>query len=235
MSQQDFTQGNILKQMFIFSTPIMLTNLLQVSYQFVDSLWVGNLLGAASLGSIAVSSTVIFTVLSFIIGINNAALTILSQQKGGDDDKGLRQYLNSFVIILTLLSLALGAAGYFASKPILQWLDTPEAMIAEADSYLKINFLGILFLFGYNFIGTILRSLGDSRTPLIFVLVAVVLNSILDPVFISILGWGIDGAAYATLAAQGIAFISGMYIVLKRNSHLFRYRSCPVKMKCGRY
>ncbi|MGD6844590.1 MATE family efflux transporter [Bacillus infantis] len=229
MSQQDFTQGNILKQMFIFSTPIMLTNLLQVSYQFVDSLWVGNLLGASSLGSIAVSSTVIFTVLSFIIGINNAALTILSQQKGGDDEKGLRQYLNSFVIILTLLSLALGAAGYLASKPILQWLDTPEALIAEADSYLKINFLGILFLFGYNFLGTILRSLGDSRTPLIFVLVAVALNSVLDPIFISVLGWGIDGAAYATLVAQGAAFISGMYIVLKRKLAPFSLPFMPQK------
>ncbi len=88
MAQQDFTKGNILKQLLVFSTPIMLTNFLQVSYQFVDSLWVGNLLGADALGAVAVSGTVIFTVLSFIIGINNAALTILSQQKGEITKRG---------------------------------------------------------------------------------------------------------------------------------------------------
>ena len=77
----DFTEGNILGQLVAFSIPIMLTNLLQVSYQFIDSLWVGNLIGANALGAVAVASTVIFVALSFIIGINNATLTILSQQR----------------------------------------------------------------------------------------------------------------------------------------------------------
>ena len=80
--QYDFTEGNIFKQLFIFSAPIIVTNLLQVSYQFIDSLWVGNLIGSDALGAVAISGTVIFTVLSFVIGLNNAALTILSQQKG---------------------------------------------------------------------------------------------------------------------------------------------------------
>ena len=84
MKQHDFTSGNIWKQLLVFSSPILLTNLLQVSFQFIDSLWVGNLIGAEALGAVAVSSTVIFTVLS-IIGINNATLTILSQLKGKDN------------------------------------------------------------------------------------------------------------------------------------------------------
>src|SRR5690625_4409387 len=86
--RHDFTQGSIVRQLVTFSGPVMLANLLQVSYQLVDSLWVGNLLGAEALGAVAVSSVIVFTVLSFVIGMNNAALTILSQQQGrGDEDR----------------------------------------------------------------------------------------------------------------------------------------------------
>ncbi|PWW31824.1 putative MATE family efflux protein [Cytobacillus oceanisediminis] len=229
MNQQDFTKGNIFKQLLIFSAPIMLTNLLQVSYQFIDSLWVGNLLGANALGAIAVSGTVIFTVLSFIIGINNAALTILSQQKGGDNEKGLKRYLNAFVVILTVLSIGLGLAGFLFSEKILAFMGTPMGMISDAASYLQINFLGILFLFGYNFIGTVLRALGDSKTPLIFVLIAVILNAILDPLFIWTFNLGIEGAAYATIVSQGIAFLAGTALILRKNLAPFTMPSWPQK------
>jgi putative MATE family efflux protein len=216
MPQQDFTQGSIWKQLFLFSTPILLTNLLQVSYQFIDSLWVGNLLGATGLGAIAVSSTVIFTVLSFIIGINNATLTILSQQKGMEDKAGLKSFLNAFVVLLTCMSIGLGLIGFFFSESILMLLGTPSEMLQEANSYLQINFIGILFLFGYNFIGTVLRALGDSRTPLRFVLLAVILNTILDPLFIHTFGLGVEGAAYATIISQGAAFLYGMFLIIRK-------------------
>jgi putative MATE family efflux protein len=229
MAQQDFTQGNILKQMFAFTTPIMLSNLLQVSYQFIDSLWVGNLLGANALGAVAVSGTVIFTVLSFIIGINNATLTILSQQKGGNDEEGLRRYLNAFVVILTLLSVLLGMVGYLFSKNILLMLGTPDVMVQDATVYLQINFIGILFLFGYNFIATVLRALGDSKTPLTFVLIAVILNAVLVPMFITVFGLGIEGAAYATILSQGVAFLIGIYAILRRKLAPFTWPTIPDK------
>ncbi|WP_102348565.1 MATE family efflux transporter [Bacillus sp. Marseille-P3661] len=215
MKQQDFTNGNIFKQLILFSGPILFTNLLQVSYQFIDSLWIGNLLGANAIGAAAVASTIIFTILSFVIGINTATLTILSQQKGRDDEKGISNYLNAFVIILLTLALLLGALGFLISETILVWLGTPLEMIPQATSYLQINFIGIIFLFGYNFIGTVLRSLGDSKTPLRFVLLSVVLNAILDPIFISTLNLGIDGAAYATILSQGFAFLYGISYVLR--------------------
>ncbi len=123
----------------------MLTNLLQTSYQIVDSLWIGNLLGANALGAVAVSSTILFTMLAFVIGINNAALTILSQQKGRDDEEGLSRYLNAFVVILTLLSVLLGAVGFLFAEELLRLLGTPESMLAQAQTYLQINFIGILF------------------------------------------------------------------------------------------
>ncbi|WP_142255313.1 MATE family efflux transporter [Bacillus sinesaloumensis] len=215
MSQQDFTQGSIKKQLVLFAGPIMLTNLLQVSYQFIDSLWVGNLLGANALGAITISSTVVLTLLAFIIGINNATLTILSQQKGLNNKQGLKKYVNAFVVVLSTLSLLVGLFGFSFSKQLLTFLNTPEQMLHEASIYLEINFLGILFIMGYNFIGTVLRALGDSRTPLRFVFVAVVLNAILDPLFIFVFGWGIHGAAWATVLAQGISFLWALGYTLR--------------------
>lgn len=227
MKQQDFTQGNIWKLLLIFSGPILLSNLLQTSYQFIDSLWIGNLLGAEALGAVAVSSTVIFTVLAFIIGINNATLTILSQLKGKNDSQQMREYVNAFIVILTIMAIVLGVLGFIFSKHILLLLGTPDSMIDQATSYLKINFIGILFLFGYNFIGTVFRALGNSKTPLRFVLIAVILNTILDPLFIYVFDWGIEGGAIATVVAQGIAFIYGLMLSLKHKLIPFSVPKIP--------
>lgn len=229
----DFTKGNILKQLIIFSGPIMLTNLLQTSYQVVDSLWIGNLLGATALGAVTVSSVIIFTVLSFVIGLNNAALTILSQQKGRNDVNGLKRYLNAFVVILATMSLLLSVAGFIFAEGLLNIMGTPDDMMVSAKSYLQINFIGILFLFGYNFISTVLRALGDSKTPLRFVMIAVALNIVLDPLFISVFNWGIDGAAYATIVAQGTAFVYGVVYVLLRNLAPFSMPSIPTRQEVG--
>ncbi|TMW70758.1 MATE family efflux transporter [Alteribacter natronophilus] len=199
-----------MKKMILFSSPIFLTNMLQSSYQIIDSLWVGNLLGANALGAIAISGTVVFTILSFIIGLNTAALTVLSQQKGADDPEGLKDSLNAFVVVLGSLTIALGLTGFFLSGTILRWMGTPGDILPLATTYLQINFIGIVFLFGYNFIGTVLRALGDSKTPVRFVLVAVILNTVLTPVFIHFLGLGIAGAAYSTILSQGTAFFYGL-------------------------
>ncbi len=227
--QQDFTEGNILKQLFFFSTPIIFTNLLQTSYQFIDSLWVGNLIGANALGAVAVSSTVIFTLLAFIIGINNATLTVISQQKGRKDEEGLRRYVNAFVIVLTTIGIFIGFIGFFFAEGILSLLGTPDGMMADAKAYLQINALGILFLLGYNFIGTILRALGDSRTPLRFTIVAVILNTILDPIFIGVFQWGVEGAAIATVTSQGVAFLYGVIISFKKKLVPFSKPKIPAK------
>lgn len=231
--QYDFTEGHILKQLIYFSGPIMLTNLLQTSYQLVDSLWIGNLLGALSLGAVSVSSTIIFTVLSFVIGLNNAALTILSQQKGKSDERGLIRYLNAFVVILLVMAATLSIVGYFMSESLLKLLGTPESIMDQAKAYLQINFIGMLFLFGYNFISTVLRAIGDSKTPLRFVMAAVLLNIVLDPLFIAGFNFGIKGAAYATILSQGIAFMYGFIYVLRHKLAPFTIPSFPSRQEVG--
>lgn len=230
-NQHNFTSGNIGRQLVAFSGPILLTNLLQVSYQFIDSMWVGNLLGGNALGAVAVASTVIFTMLSFIIGLNNATLTVLSQQKGMDDTEGLKRYLNAFVVVLLFISTVLGLLGFVLAERVLLLLGTPEAMLTGAKAYLQINSIGILFLMGYNFIGTVMRAIGDSKTPLRFVIVAVLLNAILDPIFISVFNLGIDGAAYATVVSQGVSFLYGVYIVLKHQLAPFTIPTIPNKQE----
>lgn len=218
--QYDFTQGSIIKHFFSFSWPILLANLLQTSYQIIDSLWVGNLLGASALGAIGVSGTLLFTVLAFIIGLNNAALTILSQQKGRGNKEGLARYLNAFVVLMTSIALVLGALGFIFAESLLHLLGTPLSMLNDAKIYLQINFMGILFLFGYNFISTVMRAMGDSNTPLRFVTVAVLANAVLDPLMISVFNWGIYGAGIATVLSQGLAFVYGF-------TYLRRHRLAP--------
>ncbi|ADU29078.1 MATE family efflux transporter [Evansella cellulosilytica] len=226
-NQHDFTDGSILKKMIIFSGPIFLTNLLQVSYQLVDSLWVGNLLGANALGAIAISGTIVFTILSFIIGINNATLTVLSQYRGAQDEEGLKASLNAFVVILGSMTIILGVIGYIMSPTILRWMGTPGEILPLATTYLRINFIGITFLFGYNFIATVLRAMGDSKTPVRFVLIAVILNAIFDPLFIYVFNLGIAGAAYATIVAQGTAFVYGLIHTIYKAGVPFSFPRIP--------
>ncbi|MGY4690567.1 MATE family efflux transporter [Salibacterium sp. K-3] len=225
--QFDFTEGSIMRKMILFAFPIFIGNLLQSSYQIIDSLWVGNLMGSTALGAVSISATVIFTILSFVIGINSATLTVLSQRKGADDEDGLKQSLNAFVFVLGILSVILGVAGFILAPYILTWMGTPESILPMAANYLRINFTGILFLFGYNFIGTVLRAVGDSKTPLRFILLAVLLNTVLDPLFIAGFGWGMEGAAAATVLAQGSAFLFGIIYSIAKKGLPFTIPSPP--------
>ncbi len=205
----------------------MFAQLLQVSYQFIDSLWVGNLIGANALGSVAVSGTVIFTILSFIIGMNNTTLTVLSQQKGKGNEQGVQTYVNAFVVTLSVLAVMMGILGFLFAPAVLALLGTPEAMMTDAVIYLRINAAGIIFLVGYNFISTALRAVGDSKTPLKFVAIAVLLNIVLDPLFISVFELGVQGAAIATILSQGFSFIYGMVFVIRKQLIPIKWPTLP--------
>lgn len=226
-NQRDFTHGNIFKSLFFFSGPIMLTNLLQSSFQIIASLWVGNLLGAHALGAVAISTTILLTMLSFIIGLNNAVLTILSQFFGKKDYQGLKQYLNAFVVVMTTMAIIFGALGFIFSKQLLLLMGTPESLLGQANTYLQISFLGILFLFGYNFVNTVSRALGDSKTPMRIVFLAVVLNAFLAPLFIGGFKLGIAGAALSTVVSQGLAFIYSLYHSMKHELVPFTIPKVP--------
>ncbi|MDP5274692.1 MATE family efflux transporter [Chengkuizengella axinellae] len=231
MSQQkfDFTEGSIQKKMVLFAGPVLIGNVLQSSYQLIDSLWIGNLMGSYALGALTNAAPIFFAILSFMIGINSSTLTILSQQKGRNDEEGLKKSLNAFVVILGFLSILFGIIGFFSSQLLLQLLGTPEEILPLAKTYLQIHFIGIIFLFGYNFIGTILRALGDSKTPIRFIILAVILNTILDPLFIHVFGLGMEGAAYATVISQATAFLYGLWFSIYKANVPFTMPKLPEK------
>lgn len=221
--KKSFTAGSIPRQLATFSFPILLANLLQASMQLINSLWVGNLLGSAAFGAVTVGTTVIIVVLAFVLGINNATLTIFAQLKGSNDQKRINSYLSAFVIILAVLSLIISVTGYVLTEPLLALMNTPASIASEAKAYLQISFIGTFLLVGYNFIGTALRAFGDSKTPLYFVLLATVLATVLDPLFIAGFDLGVAGAAYATVLAQSIAFIYSLFYLSGRfKKHSFR-------------
>lgn len=214
-----FTEGSIANKLFLFSLPILLSNFLQASILLINALWVGNLLGSTAFATITVGTMVMVVILAFVFGINNATLTIFAQLEGADNKTEIRNYLSTFTIILILLSALIGVLGYFLSESLLILLNTPDAILAPATEYLKINFVGTLFLVGYNFIGTILRAFGDSKTPLYFVLLAAVLTAVLDPLFIAVFNLGVAGSAYATVLSQGAAFIYSLFFLARRHRH----------------
>ena len=219
----DFTQGPVYRQLYRFALPILLANFLQLLMPLISSLWVGNLLDSAAFGAVTIGTTVTNVVLAFVIGMNNATLTIFAQLKGRGEKGQIHAYLSAFIVILLLLSLLTAALGYIYVAPLLLLLNAPEAILGIAADYLRIVFLGVLFLVGYNFIGTVLRAFGDSRTQLHFVLVASGVNAVLTPLLISGLGMGLAGAASATVLAQAAAFLySLLWLNRKFGRHSFR-------------
>lgn len=192
---------------------------------FINSLWVGNLLGSEAFGAVTVATTILVMVLAFVIGINNATLTIFAQLKGAGDHEKVQNYLSAFVVILLGFSFLISVAGFVFSEPLLMLMNTPPSLMNAAKTYLQINFVGTVLLVGYNFIGTVLRAFGDSRTPLYFVLVATILAAVLAPLFMGVLQMGVAGAALAWLLAQSLVFIGSLvYLSQKFKKYTFRIR-----------
>ena len=212
----DFTRGSIPGTLYRFSLPILLAHLLQASMQLINGLWVGNLLGSEAFAAVTVATTVLMVVLALILGLNNATLTIFAQLRGRNDERGIDTYLGAFLILLAGLSAVIGFAGYVFAERLLVLLDTPATILEQAMVYLRINFIGTFFLAGYNFVGTLLRAFGDSRTPMHFVLLATILAAVLGPILIAIAAMGVAGAAWAMVFAQGIAFLYSIVFIARR-------------------
>lgn len=209
--KSDFTEGSVPHKLLRFSLPILFSNLLQASLLLITGLWVGNLLGSAAFAAVTVATTVMVVLLAFVMGMNNATLTVFAQLKGANNQTEIKSYLSAFTILLTVLSLAISLAGFSLTEPLLALLNTPESITDDAKQYLQIMFIGTLFLTGYNFIGSLLRAFGDSKTPMYFVLLATVLTAVLNPLFIAGVDMGIAGAAWAMILAQTLAFLYSLY------------------------
>lgn len=225
MSQKfgkDLTTGSIPKHLLDFSIPMLLANLLQTGYSIINTIWVGNKVGDNAVGAVQVSFPIIFMLISLAAGATLATTILVSQYYGAKNFEMVEKVVNNSFSIAILMGVALTIIGILVSDPILRLMDTPQEIFGMASSYLKISLAGFVLIFLTFLITSILRGIGDTKTPLIFMAVGVGINAVLDPLMIIGIGpfpkLGLDGAAYASLIAQALAFVMAM-IYLNRKNH----------------
>ena len=212
---KDLTQGNVAKLLLFFAFPTLLSNVFQQFYNLADTAIAGHILGDNALVAIGASSTINSLVLSFAWGLNGGFGIIIAQCFGAKDFKKLKKSVAISLSINVLFSLIVCIFGIFMSRPMLQALNTPAARLNEANSYISVILVSIIVPMLYNLEAVILRSLGDSKTPLYFLIFSSVLNIILDYVLIKFTQMGVKGAAIATVLAQLLSVILCFVVILK--------------------
>ena len=214
----DMTQGAPWKRILEFSIPMLLGNVAQQLYNTADSIIVGRFVGDNALAAVGSAMPILNLLLALFVGIATGAGIVVSQRYGAKDRKGLTEAIGNCLALSAIATVVIMIVGPLISMPMLKMLGTPESIIYWCDSYLKIYFLGIVGFFFYNMLSGILRGLGDSMSALMFLLVAAVMNVILDLVFVR--SMGVAGVALATVMSQGISAIF-CYIKLAKMSDSF--------------
>lgn len=182
-------------------------------YQIVDSAIVGQFLGKEALAAVGASMPVVFAVIALVIGIGSGASVVISQYFGAKQNDKVRITSDTLHIFLLASGFIIAIIGLLFSEDIFRLIDLPEELIPMAATYLKIYLGGIFLLFGFNTIASILRGIGDSRTPLYFLLLSSILNVVLDILFIVVFKWGVAGAAWATVISQGAAYFAAIWYI----------------------
>lgn len=204
---KDLTTGSPMKIFIMFSIPILLGNLFQQLYNMVDTIIVGQYLGEEALAAVGTTGCLMFLVLGFANGIAQGFGVMIAQAFGAGNHKQLRHFVALIVVLTILVSLILSLPTTMFSKNLLMLLNVPDNILAMAGSYIKVIFAGLILTMAYNVEAGILRGVGDSKTPLYFLLLASVLNIILDFVLIVFAKMGTAGAAYATVIGQGVSAV----------------------------
>lgn len=219
---KDFTTGRIGLSIFRFAVPMLIGQMFQQLYTFVDQIIVGNFLGKEALAAVGASFPIIFTLIALVIGIASGGTIVISQFFGAKNFRMVKRAIDTVFIMLFVAAIILTAAGYPFIEQIFRLIQLPEELMDQGVAYLSVYIGGLILFFGYNGIAAILRGLGDSITPLYFLILATVLNIGLDLLFIVVWGWGVEGAAWATLIAQGVAFLAAA-IYLDRYHELINF------------
>ena len=216
---KDLTVGKEGKLIWQFAIPMLLGNVFQQLYNIVDSWVVGNYLGTEALSAVGASFPLIFLLISLVIGIAMGSTIIISQYFGAKDYEKVKISIDTLYIIMFISSLVVTAVGLIFSKEIFELIKLPEEVIPDAILYFNIYMAGTIFMFGFHGTSAILRGLGDSKTPLYFMVISTVVNIILDLLFVVQFEMGIEGVAYASVIAQTGAFITAI-VYLNRTHKL---------------
>jgi putative MATE family efflux protein len=221
---RDLTSGPEGRLVLTFAVPMLIGNLFQQLYNLVDSVVVGQFVGKDALAAVGVSFPILFLLIALVMGFGMGSSILLAQFYGAKNLDGVRRTVETTYLFLFWASLAVTAMGLAAAGAILRFLRTPTEILPQARLYLNILFSGLILLFGYNSQAAILRGLGDSKTPLYFLIVATVSNIALDLLFVLVFRWGVAGVAWATVIAQGLSFLLGVFYFRRPELAVLRLR-----------
>lgn len=215
----NMTEGSPVRLLILFAIPMMIGNIFQQFYNVVDSVIVGRLVGADALAAIGTTGSISFLFFALCNGIGSGGGIITSQWFGAGDTKKVKSCIANTAYIMIAFPLLVGTIAFFLARPLLVLLDTPDDIMHDAVVYLQVMCIGLVFVSVYNYVSSILRALGDSKSPLYFLIFSCILNTILDFVFVKYLHLDVLGAAIATLISQLISGALSLWYAVKYNPY----------------
>ncbi|MDR0959600.1 MAG: MATE family efflux transporter [Propionibacteriaceae bacterium] len=221
---KNLSVGEPTKLIVLFTLPLLVGNLFQQLYQFTDAVVVGRVLGVDALASVGAAGSLMFLLLGFTFGSSNGVAIPIARAFGAGDLSAMRRAVAAGVVVSAGIALAIMIIGLIFAKPLLGLLNTPDDLIPNAHAFLAIAFCGTAVTVAYNFLAATIRALGDSRTPLIFLIIACVLNAALVYVFIAVFGLGVGGASAATVVAQIVSVALCLLLIAKKMPDLHLHR-----------
>lgn len=212
----NMTEGNIKKHLFNFSVPLILGNLFQLTYNAADSIIVGKFAGEAALAAVGTSNPIMNIILFFIIGICLGASVLMSEFYGAGEKIKLKREISTAIIAGSIFTIIIAILGFIFAPFILKLIRTPVEITAMAVSYLRIIFLGLIFTFFYNVFAAALKSVGDSKTPIYFLIISSIINVCLDLLFVAVMKLSVRGAGLATIIAEAVSCILCIIYIYKK-------------------
>lgn len=237
----DLTEGKVWKVIVRFALPLLVGNLLQQFYNITDSIIVGQFLGKEALAAVSASFFIYYFIISLVIGVGSGTTVVISQLFGAKQYQKVQLAFSSFFIFMLVGGIILSIAGIIFAEPVFRLTNTPEEVIPQAVAYFRIYIGGTFLFVTFNSIISILRGVGESVRPMLFILITTVLNIAFDLLFILLFKWGIEGAARATVVSQGIgmcialAYVNNTHPLLsiKKQDMLFDWKLFKESLKIG--
>ena len=227
---KDFTQGNVARQLLLFTLPFMASNALQVLYSTIDMIIVGEFVGTPGLSAVAQSSQILNFATMVCFGFSNAGQVLVSQALGAGKRKELSKIIGTMFSLLVILAAILSAVILCGRTWIMDVMNIPVESYAFSTDYLIICGAGLVFTAGYNMVAAVLRGMGDGKRPLLFIAIASGVNLVLDYLFTGLLGWEVAGAAWATIIGQAVSFLFSLFY-LYRHKESFGFDFKPESLR----
>ena len=216
---KDMTTGSPVKLLVSFTVPMLIGNMVQQLYTIVDSMIVGNYIGADALAAVGATGSVQFLFFSLCFGMAAGIGIVIAQYVGSKNEEYVKRSIANAVYVMAICAVVMSVLGFCLARPALKLLNTPDNILNDSVLFMKTTCVGILAISAYNCISAILRSLGDSKTPLIFLLLSIVVNIGLDFLFVLGFGWGVFGTALATVIAQFLSALGCLIFALAKNPY----------------